>query len=84
MCHLFPGGSVVKNPHANAGDLGDKGSILGSGRSLGVGNGIQMVLLEKSHGQRSLAGYRPYGCKESNKTEHTRKHLFLTVRPLVN
>ena len=55
MCHLFPGGSEVKNPHANAGDLGDKGSIPGSGRSPGVGNGIQMVLLEISHGQRSLA-----------------------------
>ena len=84
MCHLFPGGSEVKNPHANAGDLGDKGSIPGSGRSPGVGNGIQMVLLEISHGQRSLAGYSPYGCKGSNKTEHTHKHLFLTVRPFVN
>ena len=29
----FPGGSVVKNPPANAGDTG---SIPGSGRSLGV------------------------------------------------
>ena len=32
----FPGGSVVKNPSASAGDVG---SILGSGRSLGEGNG---------------------------------------------
>ena len=32
----FPGGSVVKNPPANAGDAG---SIPGSGRSPGVGNG---------------------------------------------
>ena len=32
----FPGGSVVKNPPANA---GDKGSILGSGKSPGEGNG---------------------------------------------
>ena len=32
----FPGGSVVKNPPANAGDVG---SILGSGRSPGEGNG---------------------------------------------
>ena len=31
----FPGGSVVKNPPANAGDVG---SILGSGRSPGEGN----------------------------------------------
>ena len=29
----FPGGSMEKNPPAKAGDLGDAGSILGSGRS---------------------------------------------------
>ena len=27
---------------------------------------------EKSHGQRSLAGYSPTCCKESDTTEHTR------------
>ena len=32
----FPGGSVVKNSPAN---IGDVGSIPGSGRSPGVGNG---------------------------------------------
>ena len=32
----FPGGSVVKNPPANAGDMG---LIPGLGRSPGVGNG---------------------------------------------
>ena len=32
----FPGGSVVKNPPANAGDVG---LIPGSGRSAGGGNG---------------------------------------------
>ena len=56
----FPGGSVVKNPPANPGDAG---SIPGSGRSPGVGNGnpLQYSCLEnQSHGQRSLvaAGYR--------------------------
>ena len=35
----FPGGIVVKNPPANVGDVRDMGSILGSGRSPGVGNG---------------------------------------------
>ena len=34
----FPDGSVVKNPHANAGDA-DVSSIPGSGRSPGEGNG---------------------------------------------
>ena len=38
----IPGGPVIKNPRiqeANAGDAGDMGSIPGSGRSLGRGNG---------------------------------------------
>ena len=35
----FPGGTVVKNPPANAGDMRDSGSIPGSGRSPGEGNG---------------------------------------------
>ena len=41
----FPGGSVVKNPLANAGDVG---SIVGSRRSPGEGNGkpLQYSCLE--------------------------------------
>ena len=35
----FPGGSVVKNPPANAGDTGDVGSIPGWGRSSRGRNG---------------------------------------------
>ena len=35
----FPGGSVVNNLPANAGEAGDAGSIPGLGRSPGVGNG---------------------------------------------
>ena len=35
----FPGGSKVKNLPANAGDAGDMGSIPGSGRYPGRGNG---------------------------------------------
>ena len=35
----FPGGSVVKNPPADAGDTGDVGSVPGLGRAPGVGNG---------------------------------------------
>ena len=35
----FPGGSVIKNPPANAGTPGDVGSIPGSRRSPGGGNG---------------------------------------------
>ena len=35
----FPGGSVVKNPSANAGDVEASGSIPGSGGAVGEGNG---------------------------------------------
>ena len=35
----FPNDSVVKNLPANAGDAGDSGTIPGSGRSPGEGNG---------------------------------------------
>ena len=35
----FPGGSVVKNTPANAGDAGDSSLIPGSGKSPGGGNG---------------------------------------------
>ena len=35
----FPGGSLVENPPANTGDAGDEGSIPGSERSPGEGNG---------------------------------------------
>ena len=43
----FPGGSVVTNPPANA---GEEGSISGSGRSPGGGNGnpLQYSCLENS------------------------------------
>ena len=34
----FPGGSMVKNLPANAGRVGDMGSVLGLGRSPGEGN----------------------------------------------
>ena len=39
MLITFKQMSVVKNPSANAGDTGDMGSIPGSGKSPGVGNG---------------------------------------------
>ena len=44
----FPGGTVVKNPPANAGDAGDTGSIPGLGRSPegGHGNPLQYSCLE--------------------------------------
>ena len=65
----FPIGSEGKESACNAGDLG---SIPGSGRSPGEGK-LELCtpafLLGKVHGQRSLAGYSPWGRKESEMTE---------------
>ena len=46
----FPGGAVVKNPPANAGNARDMGSIPGLGRYPGVGNDspLQYFCLENS------------------------------------
>ena len=62
----FPGGLDGK---VSAFNVGDPGSILGSGRSPGGGNGnpLQYTCLEKSHGRRSLVGYNPWG---SQKVRH--------------
>ena len=65
--------SVVKNLPAKAGVTVGVDSVPGLGRSSGGENGhpLQYSCLEQSHGQRSLAGYSPWGCKESDMTEAT-------------
>ena len=57
---------MVKNLPANAGKARDAGLILGSGRFpwSGKWQPNPVFLPWKSHGQRSLAGYDPWGCKE--------------------
>ena len=57
----FPGGSDGKEPACNAGDLD---SIPGLGKSPGRGHGnpLQYSCLQNPLGQRSLAGYSPWGC----------------------
>ena len=70
LLHMgFPGGSDGKESAYNT---GDPGSIPGSGRSPGEGNGwlpTPVFLPGEFHGQRSLAGYSPWGHKESDTTE---------------
>ena len=67
-----PGGSVVKNQPAIAGDERDSGSIPESGRFPVEGNEPILVFLPgKFHGQSNLVGYCPRGGKESDMTEHT-------------
>ena len=64
---------MVKNPPANAGEVGYAGSIPGLGRSPGGGqdNPFQCSCLENPHGQRSQMGYSPWGRKESDMAEAT-------------
>ena len=63
----FPGGSDSKESACSVRDLG---SIPGSGRSPGEGNGypLQYSYLENSM-DRSLAGYSLWGLKQSDMTE---------------
>ena len=72
IAHLFKTiyGSDSKESICNAGATG---SIPVLERSPGGGNGnpIQYSCLENPHGQRSLAGYSPWGHKESDMTEAT-------------
>ena len=54
---------IIKKPPANA---GDRGSVPGSGRCRGEGNGnpLQYFLPGEFHGQGSLAGYSPCSRRE--------------------
>ena len=67
----FPGGSDSKESACNARDLG---SIPGLGISLGGGHGNPF----QYSCQRSMAGYSPWGLKESDMTEQ------LSTAPLLN
>ena len=59
----FPGGTVVKNLPANA---GDEGLIPGSGRSPGEGNGNpSSILAWEIPWTEEPGGCSPLGCKES-------------------
>ena len=65
----FPGGAVVKNPLANAGDTADFDPCV---RNIPWRRKWQPTLVflpGKSHGQRSLVGYSPGDCKESDMIE---------------
>ena len=61
---------MVRNLPANAGDVRDTGSIPGSGRSPGGGNGnpLQNSCLENPWTQEP-AGYSPWGHKDLDTTE---------------
>ena len=75
----FPGGSEGKASACNA---GDPGSIPGSGRSPGEGNGspLQYSCLESS--KDGVACYSPWGRKESDTTERLHSLQSLFFRPI--
>ena len=68
MCMGCSGGSDGKESACNVGDLGLNPGL---GRSPGGGHGdpLQYSFLENPHGQRSLADYSPWDCKELDTTE---------------
>ena len=79
---------MVKNPPANVGDVG---SVSGSGGSPGEGNGnpLQYSCLGNPM-YRSLAGYSPWGCKrvghdlateqkQWKKTQKKKRHLVIRL-----
>ena len=66
----FPGGAVVKNPPANAGDTRDAGLIPGSRRSPGEGNGNP----SRIPWTEEPGGYSPRGHKESDAIEQLSTH----------
>ena len=55
---------MVKKLPANEGNVRGVGSISGLGRFPGGGH-------DNPGGQRTLVGYTPWGCKESDMTERT-------------
>ena len=68
----FPGGSGVKNPPANAGRHRRHGFHPWVGKMpwRRKWQPTPIFLPGEFHGQRSLTGYSPWGCKESDMTEH--------------
>ena len=71
-CSGSPGGSDCKESACNTGNLG---LIPGLGRSPGGGIATHSIILPgESHGQRSLADYSPWSCKQSDTTERPGTH----------
>ena len=76
LIRYFPGGSVVKNPPANAGDLRDPGSIPGLEDPLKKEMATHSSIVAwRIPWTESLVGFSPWHLKELDMTEH---HLLAT------
>ena len=75
--------TVLNNLPANAGGARDAGSVLGSGRSPGVGNGnpVQYSCLENSMDRGGLWATIRWVAKELDRTEHStaQQHLYIKM-----
>ena len=80
----FPGGSAIKNLPAMEEKLQTQFQSLGWEDPLEEGMATQYSILAwEIRGQRSLVGYSPWGCKETDRTKllsmHARKAFIVTV-----
>ena len=82
--HIYGASQVtlgVKNLPANEGDIRDR--VHSWARKIPwrrARQPIPVFLPGESHGQRSLAGYSPWGCKESDMTEATlQAHIYIYI-----
>ena len=74
----FPGGTVVKNPPANAGNAGDPGSKIPWSRKWQL---VPVFLPGKFHGQRSLMDCGPWGHREAGTAERLSTHTHTPPPP---
>ena len=71
---------MAKNAPANAGEVGDVGLTPGLEVTWGRARQPTPVSLPgESHGQRSLAGYGPWGRKEADTTEVTQQACIFNI-----
>ena len=84
ICLGFPDGASGKDFCLPVPEMQENVVIPGLRRSPGVENStlLQIFLPGKFHGQRSLVGCSPWGCKESHMTEcvHTHTHTICSGR----
>ena len=69
LCGASLMAQLVKNLLANAGDMRDTDSSVGKTPWRGKWQYDPVFLPGKFHGQGSLLGYSPWGCKDSDTTE---------------